>query len=373
MNFSQADIDLLRLLRWGRYIMPNNLEGLFSQTTIRNMVALGYIKQHKKSGAFILATKGKQLLNRTLSHLPPDTPLSYHSVAVQRRIRLSKLLITAYRSSADVFTTGVEDLSDTPSLYIPAITRGQGNNPWGNTRIAALAHLGDLLCAVHYVCPGIGSLSLTDELMAFNNQTAHLPGLRRSFLFAGDTYEDVLAEVTAVEDKSQGKLISYGRAYRCLALPVRLLSCDDVGATQLQIMATPDYRRRLAMAVLRGHYQPPPEDMAEWDAMYQGTPFIMAADMDLRRVDAGLDMADAHNCEQMFIACLGEQAKSVLIPRYRRSGKVRFLAVKQEALAQTLGHPVELHTPPETPYMTEKGDFINAPLIQAAGKAGGCR
>lgn len=42
-----------------------------------------------------------------------------------------------------------------------------------------------------------------------------------------------------------------------LHLPVHLLSCDDTGAVQLQIMSVPDYRQRLTRAALRSHYQSP--------------------------------------------------------------------------------------------------------------------
>lgn len=372
--FSQADIDLLRLLRWGRHVLPSVLDGLFSQTTINNLVGLGYIKRHERSSSFVLTRRGNQFLNEELTRLPPDVPSSYAEVAIQRRTRLSRFLVTAYRSSADVFTTGVENLADTSSVFLPATIRGRGHNPWGNARIAALAHLGDLFCAVHYVCPGIGKLSLTDELIAFNNQAAHFPELQRSFLFAGDSYNDILDEITAVEEKSGSKLISYGEAYQSLTLPVHLLSCDDVGATQLQIMSIPDYRRRLTMAAVGEDYQPPPDDVAEWDAFYLGTPVIMAADMDLRRLETGLEQAVALGYDRVNILCLAEQGKAVLMQRYEeRKITVRFFSIEEEALTEIMGHPADLHVPLDVPYMTEKGGYINAPLIQTAGKTGGHR
>ena len=98
---------------------------------------------------------------------------------------------------------------------------------------------------MHYVCPGVGKLALTDELNAFTNQTARFQDLRRVFLFAGESYEDILTELESSEPRTDTKLISYGAAYRCLQFPVRLLSCDDAGAIQLQIMSVPDYCRKL--------------------------------------------------------------------------------------------------------------------------------
>ena len=196
----------------------------------------------------------------------PNLTKSYHKDAVDRRLRLTNLALTAYKGNANIFTATPEELSDSPSLFLSAITRGRGSNPWGSTRVAAIAHLGDLFCAVHYVCPGIGKLALTDELTAFSNQTAQFSDAKRAFIFAGESYKDILAELEA-DTQADSKLISYGGAYRCLQLPIHLLSCDDTGAVQLQIMAQPDYRTQLAQAALKEEYQPPPLDVPAWDAI----------------------------------------------------------------------------------------------------------
>lgn len=367
MIFTQADIDLLRLLRWGRHILPESLASTIPQRAVDDMVGQGYIKLHEKSGSFVLTAKGNQLLNGTLTHLPPDTPLSYRPTETQRRIRLSKLLVTSYRGAVQVFTTDVGELSTTPTLFLPAVVRGRGHNPWGNTRVAALAHLGDLLCTIHYVCPGIGKVSLTDELTVFNNHTTRFSVQRRCFLFAGDTYGDILEELNAAGGDTDKKLISYGDAYRVLRLPVHLLSCDETGAVQLQVMSTPDYRRRCTTAALKSSYQPPPEDKTQWDAIFQAAPFVMAADMDLRRIDAAWMDALAAGCSKIGIVALEKQI-GVLRSRYP---KAHFYLLKEAALTEVLGRPPKLYAPPGTQYLTEKGETVYAPFVQTHGKAGG--
>ncbi len=132
----------------------------------------------------------------------PELAQSYHKDAIQRRLRLAGLILTAYRGYVDPFTTTTENLLHSPSLFLSAVTRSRGANPWGSTRIAAIARLGDLLCAAHYVCPGIGKMALTDELHAFTNQTARFRDARRAFLFAGESYGDILAELEASEPRT---------------------------------------------------------------------------------------------------------------------------------------------------------------------------
>lgn len=108
----------------------------------------------------------------------------------------------------------------------------------------------------------------------------------RSFLFCGESYSDMLTELDKPMAEDESKLMTYGAAAHWFQQPVYLLPCDDTGVTQLQIMAQPDYRQRLTRLALKGHYRPPPPDRPCWDALFQGQPFVLAADMELRRVDA---------------------------------------------------------------------------------------
>lgn len=368
MIFSQGDIDILRLIRWCQFIAPGDLNILSAETD--SLIALGLIRRHKKSGALIMSKKGVQLLQALFHQNAPHYPPSYHASIIQRRLRLSKLALTAYCGNVDIFLDRNELLSKSPSMFLSTLTREKGSNPWGSTRVAAIAHLGDLFCAVHYVCPGIGKLALTDELTAFSNQTARFSGAKRAFIFAGESYKDILTELEA-DTQTDTKLISYGGVYRCLQLPVHLLSCDNTGAVQLQIMAQPDYRTRLARAALKEEYQPPPLDVPVWDAIYQGRPFVVAADMDLRRLDAAIRAAHERGLDRIAVAALEKQAKTVLIPRYQDTGKAGVFALTREAITEVTGRTPVPYIPPRTQFLTEKGDVVDAPPIRIPGKAGG--
>lgn len=370
MIFSEQDIAALSVVCWCQYVQAGQLERIAGQREINNLLQLGFIKFNNKTNAMVLTSSGKDILQKARGYTIPQLTRSYHEMAVKRRLRQSQIAATAYGGGVDIFTVKLETLTAASSLFFSAISRGQGSNPWANTRIAAIAHLGDLFCAVHYVCPGIGKIALTDELAAFSNQTARFPGAKRAFLFAGKSYKDILTELEA-DTQTDTKLISYGGAYRCLHLPVHLLSCDDTGAVQLQIMAQPDYRTRLARAALKEEYQPPPPDISAWDAIYNGRPLVIAADMDLRRLDAAIQAARDRGLEQIAVAALEKQAKAVLIPRYQDTGQARVFALTKEAITEVTGRPPVPYTPPHTQFLTEKGDVVNAPPIRIPGKAGG--
>lgn len=172
------------------------------------------------------------------------------------------------------------------------------------------------------------------------------------------------------EDKSRldSSLVEvYGR-YRGLHYPVHLLSCDETGARQLQIMAVPDYRVKLAKLMLRSAYRPPPEDAPAWDAIYQNRPFVIGADMNLRRIDAAIASAKKRGCLPISLAALDAQGDAVLLRRYKDTGYAVIYKVTESVLTELFGRPPSLYLPPCTQYLTKKGAVVDAPLIQVDRK-----
>lgn len=366
MIFSKRDVDALRMICWCQYVFPRHLRGIITDIELENLIHIGFVKHHVKSGSLVLTGKGSELVTEIFSQQVPALTKSYHNAAIQRRLRQSGMAATAYYGAVNIFSASHEELSQSPSLFLSTITR---RYEMGNVRIAAIANLGGTLYAVHYVCPGIGKLALTDELTAFANQTARFRDTRRAFIFAGESYTDILTELEQT-DKTNTKLILYGDAYRSLQLPVHLLSCNDTGAVQLQIMAVPDYRKKLTQAALKNQYQPPPKDVPVWDALFQGLPFVMAADMDLRRIDAAIRAAHGQGIKQIAVAALRGQAETVLFPCYRDPGLARVFVLTDEAISEVTGRPPLPYMPPHTQFITPKGDVIDAPPFQTHGKTG---
>ena len=365
MLFSTRDIDILKLLRWCKLIRCNDLSQVFSDDDISNLLTLSLIKTHRKSGSFVLTASGNQLLDDAVSDLPPSTPPAYRATDTARRLRLSEIMLTTYASNIDVFAPNTAGLVPNETLFLPSIARGRGTNPWGSTRVAAIAHLGDLLCAFHYVCPEIGQLALNDELAAFHSNTTNLPDIQRAFAFFGSSYSEILAELEAEEPEPDTKLSSYREAYELLTLPVFLVPCNSTGTIQLRILSVPNYRQKLTQAALKAQYEPPPKTFPLCDAFFHGAPFLMAADMELRRIDAAVDAARAQGFSQISLAALPTQCEEVLYQRYRDTGKARVFALTDAALKLVLGTPLPPYPPPHKPYFTKEGAVIHVPLIKA--------
>ena len=363
MIFTTRDLDILRFLRWCRFVLAEDLTSAFYKAEVQNLEILRLIKLYSPAQAYTLTASGNRLLDAAFPKLPAAVAPAYKAADTLRRIRQAKLMTTAYQAGVSVFTTDVSALCE-QAMFLPMIARTRGSNPWGSTRVAALLHTGDLMCAIHWVSPGIGCVALTDELTAFQNHTAAIPAKQRAMIFVASSYEKIIAELEAVQENRNTRLQSYREVYDCLKLPLFLLPCNGTGCLQLRIMGAPNYRELLAKIILKSKYVPPPENRPMYDALYQGAPFIMAADMDLRRVDAAVDAARLDGLSQIALAALPEQVDAVLNHRYRETGKARVFTITESALRELLGSTPP-YTPPDLPFYTSEGSVLDVPPLKA--------
>ena len=239
MIFTTRDLDILCFLRWCRFVLAGDLTGVFSKVEVQNPEILRLIKLYQPAQAYTMTAAGNRLLDAAFPKLPAAVAPAYKAADTLRRIRQAKLMTTAYQAGVSVFTTDVSALCG-QAMFLPMIARNRGSNPWGSTRVAALLHTGDLMCAIHWVSPGIGCVALTDELTAFQNHTAAISTKQRAMIFAASSYEEILAELDGVQDDHNTRLQSYREVYDCLKLPLFLLPCNDTGCLQLRIMGVPN-------------------------------------------------------------------------------------------------------------------------------------
>ena len=364
MMLSQRDFDILRLLRWCRMIRPKELCEAFSEDEVMNLSAAQMIRFSDAAKAWLLTPCGNRVLGSAGFVLPPATAPTYREPDITRRLRLAQIVTAAYAAGVNIFLTKVSELQSKPSLFLPFLHRNRGSNPWGSTRVAALLHTGNLMCAIHWVSPSIGCVALTDELTAFQNHTASIPAKQRAIIFAASSYEEILAELDAGRENQHTRLQSYREVYDCLKLPLFLLPCNETGCLQLRILGTPNYRELLARIILKSHYVQPPANRTMYDALYQGVPFIMAADMDLRRINVALDAARSDGLPQIVLAALPEQVETVLNRRYRETGKARVFTITESALRELLESTTP-YTPSDLPFYTSEGSVLDVPPLKA--------
>lgn len=369
MLFSVREVDILRLLRWCRYIPRERLASVFAESLIEGLALLKLIKLYQKHDAYVLTSKGNRFLDEHIPGLPPAIRPSYREEDFKRRARTADFVITAYQAGFPVLQTEVSALEENGACYLTALSRVKGLNPWGSTRVSALIRLGNFVCGVYTVDGERVAISLLDELKTLRNNTEEVPGADRALLYTGESYESICE---ALDEKSlapRGKVLTYGEALSNVSIPVFLLPSDEVGLRQLRLLSQKDYRRAMTRAALKENYRPPPPERPEWDALYHNAPFLMAADMDLRRIEKAVYSAQESGYGPISLVCLKGQNK-LLRQRYKERGLVGSVFTFSDA-AEYSGEPANARRKPDRAFETKKGEVIHAPIIQAAGKERG--
>jgi len=357
--FSKTEIEALLLLRWCSLISVRDLAAAFPGETLHILRWFKFITVYKKHDAYVITREGARFLDAHFDNLPPFIKPTYRESYIVRRLHVSRLFLSAYRAGLSVFQTDPDSLEHCGGFYLTSKSRAKGMNPWGSTRVAALVRLGNMICGVHYVENGIGKISLTDELNALNNSTARFRDTTRGLIYTGESYETIMMEISKAEVHSSSRMIGYGDAFQKLQMPVFLIPSDEIGARQLCMMAQPEYRARMTRLALGPAGQPPPAERPEWDAFYQGVPFVMAADMDLHRIDAAAEQANASGKGPIYLVGLKGQ-EEVLRKRYKASGlaqKVFTFSREKPEVRETLA----LYQPADRQFETQKGGVIHAP------------
>lgn len=114
MLMSVRDMDVLRLLCWCQNVRPDDLSSISTETERENLITLGLIKRHQRSDTLLLTNSGRAFLQAALEGDVPNLTLSYHDAAIERRVRLSSLMMTAYHAGINVFTISklIEKIED---------------------------------------------------------------------------------------------------------------------------------------------------------------------------------------------------------------------------------------------------------------------
>ncbi len=374
MIFSCADIELLRLTGWCKDLPLAAAGQEFLPDEIAALADLGYLTV-TKAKALRLRAAGTRLLDGLGIPLPSNKWPTSKDHILTRRYQAASILITCHRAGLQVYADCLAALK-TPPVFLSsaAVRRNEelGGNVFHGTRFAGILHLPGWSYIVHYVMPGAGGISYLNEMKSFHSVTASLDTLS-GMVYAGPCYDQIWREVSEgalprAGPKRAGMLQSYGEAYTDTTLPVHLVSCDGTGALQLAVMCQPDYRSRLARLVLGTRFRPPDEGLPDCDGLSRDRPFLIAVDMDLKRIERACAQAHAGGYPLPGIAALEGQAP-FLKNLYEASGKGVIYDIRPKALVDTFGAAVALHTPSHAPFSAQGEMVHHAAPVRTAQKA----
>lgn len=376
--FSLAEIETLRLAGWFKNI-PLELcrygTELFSPAEIASLCLhrLLYVTQN---GLYLrLTPTGWNLLHSIGYHYPKDANYITDTQKILRRNEASKIMFTCYRAGINMFSDTPEQLMNTSTYLSSAAARRnkeyKSSKVWAGCRLAGILRLADTAFVVHFTDDQ--GLQFQSEMSLFHKLVAGRCE-NTACIYAADSYRDaahyILNEPPLSEERKRANgWRSFREACKNTRLPLFLLECSDIGALQLQVMNTPDYRDKVTRLTLGSDYAPPPAEMPDIDALWNRTPLAMAVDMDIKRLSRAYGQVKRLGMGKLLIAALPEQM-GALGELFRPTGNVDFFGIPRETI--TNGLHLKLYEPSfRQTYETTEGVILIATDIPNSSKAGG--
>lgn len=259
-------------------------------------------------------------------------------------------MLTCLRAGIDVFQDNVNGLAFQPTFY-PAFDLRDGEiNLMNAANCSGFGHWGDKGYILEYVSPEGKGMSLTNELTHLHNFSSLFD--RRlngplAMIFAGPSYRLIhkqLSERPPTKKRRKSGFVDFGEVYRISDMPIHLLSCDETGAMQLALMKQPDHNARIARSSFGNRWKPHDELIPEADGCVDGNPLVIAADMDIRRVERVCMEASRQGRAEVMVAAFRSQMESFLLGALPSDGRITPLSIEQPVLDAAFGKSLALYS-----------------------------
>lgn len=375
MNFSSAEIEVLRLAGWLKAIPQELLKfhtHMLSPAGISTLLHLHLLHQTENGRYFRLTASGWDFIHSIGYPYPKDSRYVTNPQKLARRDEAAKILFTCYCAGLDVFADTPETLSMQGRYLSTAAARRnpayRGNRVWAGCRLAGIIRLRDTAFLTHFA--NDGGIYFTTEMHLFRNLTADRCAFAAGIYFT-DSYEGaakaVLKEPALEESGRANGLISFREAFRRSSLPVYLAECSTVGALQLLLMNTPNYRSKAARLLLGNDFSAPLSSLPDTDADWHGHPLLIAADMDVKRIIHACDSARKQGLRLPVLVAFKEQLAALRM-LFESEGVTEFYELFREPLIDGLG--LALYEPSTEQYRNKEGRLLYATDIPSRRKAG---
>jgi hypothetical protein len=287
-----------------------------------------------------------------------------------RREQVGQEMLTLLMAGVDVFANNVSQLTNDLSFIhagiIRRIQRQSGRNISGNSRFAGL--MGGRGYVFYYIADPYDNLSFQNETnivkaILTQSRSGSLSDINPSVVYMGKDYHSLCVAVTGPARKKA----SFRTAYDNFTMPIHLCPCTPDGAIQMRVMLQPDYRKKLIDLLFPdGDALPPEPSFPRCDGMFDGNPFILGVDMDLRRIQGLVHAARNAGKSTLIFSrpCQTEALQAVI-----KNDGVNFYNIRDDEIASTFGFSSLLVEIPVEPYITPKGGYIDDKTIRACKEA----
>ena len=292
----------------------------------------------------------------------------YVSVAktLLRRKQGTEIALTFYRSGYDIFSDSLVAL-DAPCSYLSSMALRRNTqtpcNIFGGARFAGIGRNYGNTYLCYYIDEG--RIYYTNERRFFMSAVSKTQ-CTSSVIYFGKSYNqiaNIVLKKPVDTQKKKNNLLSFYEVYRKSTLPVHLVECSDVGAMQLLLMGQEHYRIHIAKLALGEQFAPPYQFVNSGDASFKGgehLPVTIGIDMDIKHIRAVHKGAKEHAHNTIAVVAFKEQLPA--LEKLCASFKPKLYGIDSKETLLAFGLTLQEQT--KVPYLTQKGEYINVPIIK---------
>jgi len=366
MLLNRAETDILRLAAWCKDL-PRNVPQYVHAESFRLLLDSGFLRGSKCELSYRPTQSGLEILSRAGFEYPADKQYLGKSPALIRRLELAELCLFLYMTGADVFLTDPTQGRPEALRFLPsfALRRQKASNILGGTRLAGFLYAPQTTFVPYFIRDGNDGIYPHIERMTFSGE--HLSNRKPpAVIYTGKPDLRELLDTVRLAGQAdfKTKAANFREAISQFVCPVCFVPMNENGARQLRIMCVPDYKIRLAKAVLGDHFTPSKYPWCE--SVLDGGPFVTAVDCDIYiGIERALKFANGKKLHLLVLDFQREMMREIL---YGKNVTLYPMSVNEAEAA--LGLPEQPRPLDFAPFQTEEGGYVNVTAFKADRKAG---
>jgi hypothetical protein len=274
-----------------------------------------------------------------------------------RRKLCADINVMFHTAGIPIFAETARELKEVGYLPLLSVRSSASGASLSCAQMAGLFRAGDTAYAVYYMSDEGVHISFEESVI--NQLVNNMDGVQHTkIIFAGKSLEELWKRIfeTSKPKKLGNYRIPFTQAFEKFTYNILFFPRSRYGVIQAQIVSVSNHRKRLADYFCKGKTEVP-ASLSYCDGFYRDAPFIIAVDMDLKRLRSALTQTEKYENHTPAILCLDFQEDTLK----------QFLAYHKIPAAQIFALPFSdvAKGLPDIP----KLEYTNEPVRD---KEGGC-
>ena len=355
MIFGKTEIEVLALCALCKDL-PVGGCGNVPRNILSELEYLKLIRKSKNGLGYRLREEGEAVLHLAEINYIRDKIYVSYGDKLLRRMQTAEVTSFFWKYGADVFS-GVPPAEKSRKVFLPSfvLRRQPSSNILGSSRLTGFYYTPETVFIPYFITKENKGFYPNVEQRTFYAETLSLKRKPHVIYTGNGNLEDITDAVKTHNPKpNKNTSVYYDDGIENMMCPVSVLPLDENGMRQLRIMEIPNYRQKIVKTILGRNYLPP--QINDYDGRDKSKHYAIGIDCDIKRLKGFIK-----NKIPTRLFVLPFQAETV--QKIVEGSKVSCYVLDISDTENVLGISERLPGIDNTPYKTEKGEYLNVPII----------